>query len=308
MQEQDVGPGRAPAGAVVVGVDGTEGSDGALAYAVDAASRGSSLLLLVHVVPGYVPVAPSMPYLPEEMLRAGHQILEQAQGRVAELAPGLRVDSVLRHGSRLVELVEISTGAGLLVIGQESRSTFERLVVGGTTAAVAAHSRAPVVVVPADWQPGEVGEVVAGVKGEENAETLLDAAFALAEEHGARVRLVHTWWIPEYYAGLVEASEQGGAWQANGEGFVGELADRWRERHPGVEVAVDILNAEPGPGLVAASREAGVVVLARRRPPRFLGPHLGRTARAVLRGTECPVLVLPSPDERGGSGTPAGLD
>lgn len=308
MEQQDVGPEPTPPGAVVVGVDGTEGSDGALAYAVAAAERAGSPLLLLHVVPGYVPVAPTMPYLPEEMLRSGQQVLEQARARALGLSPELAVRGALRHGSRLVELVGASAGARLLVIGQESRSTFERLVVGGTTAAVAAHSRAPVAVVPAAWQPGERDEVVAGVKGEENAEWLLDAAFALAEELGRKVRLVHTWWIPEYYAELVRASEQGGAWRERGEGFLGELADRWRAEHPDVEVTVEVVDAEPGPGLVGASRDAGVVVLARRRPPRFLGPHLGRTARTVLRGAECPVLVLPSPDERATPDEAAGLD
>ena len=66
-----------------------------------------------------------------------------------------------------------------------------------------------------------------------------------------------------------------------------------RERHPRVPVEERVVLAGPGSALVEASRDAGLVVLGRRRSPHHLGPRLGHAAIVLLHHSQAPPLVLP---------------
>ena len=50
-------------------------------YAVAEAARTGAELRLVHVGPGDPPMAPMMPSIPSEIVRAGTEILEHARER-----------------------------------------------------------------------------------------------------------------------------------------------------------------------------------------------------------------------------------
>lgn len=282
-------------GLVVVGVDGGPGSAGALRYAVEEARRTGAELRLVHVSPTYPPAYPMMPALPEQIARAGDEILQRAQDQVAEMAPGLRVSVRRLIGPRIVELVNSAADADLLVIGHETRSAVERMFGAGTTAAVAAHTDVPVVVVPAEWEPGSAtGPVVAGLKSEEHADELLGVAFARAAASGAPLRVVHAWKLPDEYIDLIEARTHREYWEQRGTDLLEKALAPWRERYPDVEVKTEVVHDEPACALVDASLGASLVVLVRRPPVKVLGHHLGGTGRAVLKAVSCPVEVVPA--------------
>ncbi len=282
-------------GPVVVGVDGGPGSAGALRYGAAKALRHGTELRLVHVSPTYPPMSPMMPALPVEIARAGTEILDRARAEVAELAPDLDVTTTRHTGPRISELVAAGDGARMLVIGRESRTPVERLLGGGTTAAVAAHATVPVVVVPAEWSPStEAAPVVVGLKSEAHAEELLGVAFARAAEVGAPLEVVHAWRLPDPYIDRIEVRLEGEEWQRRGTDLVEKVLAPWRADFPDVPVTVTVRHADPAPALVERAADAGLLLLVRRPPRRLLGSHLGGTARAVLRAAAGPVEIVPA--------------
>lgn len=280
-------------GPVVVGVDGAQGSAGAMRYAVAEAARRGAQLRLVHVSPSYLPMAPMMPSIPSEIVRAGTEILEQARSKVEQMAPELHVTTSRRTGSRVGELVDSAKDARLLVVGHETRGGLERLLGGHTTASVAAHSRIPVICVPADWeQATDPDPVVVGLKSRAHAEELLTTAFHRAVLTGAPVEVVHAWKLPDEYLDRIEDRTHGDYWLARGRDLMEELLAPWREDYPDVPVTTAVVHDEPVRALTHAAQGASLLVLV-RRGPGLLGPHLGGTARAVLRTVSCPVEVVP---------------
>jgi nucleotide-binding universal stress UspA family protein len=117
---------------VVVAVDGTSRSDGALKYAAEEArADGLSLrrsLGIVHVSPDYVPMTPLLPYLPADVEAEGRAILGEAEERVHAIAPELDVVPELRKGSRAGGILDAAAGADLLVVGHETRGGIEKVV------------------------------------------------------------------------------------------------------------------------------------------------------------------------------------
>jgi nucleotide-binding universal stress UspA family protein len=280
-------------GPIVLGVDGGQGSAGAMRYAVAEARRTGAELRLVHVSPGYRAV-PMMPSVPLEIVAIGNEILEHASADVARIDPELPVTTTRRTGSRIGELVDSARDARMLVVGHETRTAVERLIAGGTTASVAAHARVPVLVIPSDWDPGtDAGPVVVGLKSRAHAEELLAAAFHRAALAGAPIHVVHAWRLPDEYTDRIEARANDEYWLTRGSELVEEVLAPWREDYPDVPVTVDVVHGDPVHALVRAGRGARLMVLVRRAPGRLLGSHLGGTARSVLRALSCPVEVVP---------------
>ena len=288
MTHENVGP-------VAVGVDGGPGSAGALRYATEEARRTGAELHLVHVSPSYPPMAPMTPSLPAEIASTGTAILQQAREAVARIAPELKVGATRHTGSRVAELVSSAEGARLLVIGRETRSGLERLLAGGTTAAVAAHSSVPVVAVPSDWEPSAAaGPIVVGLKSQAHATELLGAAFRRAGATGAPIEVVHAWKLPDAYVDRIEERTAGAAWLTRGTELVERELAPWRRDFPDTTVTVTVVHDDPANALVSAAKDARLLILVRRLPSRVLGSHLGGTARAVMRVASCPVEVVPA--------------
>ena len=98
-------------GGVVVGTDGAAQGGAALEYGVREAQRRGTSLTVVHVATDYVPVAPMMPLIPEDLKALGRTILDEALRTVSGLAPDLDVRTVLRSGAAVPELVRVSAEA-----------------------------------------------------------------------------------------------------------------------------------------------------------------------------------------------------
>ena len=283
-----------PNGPVVLGVDGGPGSAGAMRYAVAEARRTGAELRLVHVSPAYLPMAPMMPSIPSEIIRAGTEILDKAREEVEQIAPELQVTTSRRAGSRVGELVESAKDARLLVVGHETRGRLDRLLGGHTTASVAAHSCAPVMVVPADWDPAaDAGPVVVGLKSRAHSEELLATAFDRAAVTGAPIDVVHAWKLPDEYRDRIENRAHSDTWLARGRELIEEVLAPWRADYSNIPVTTGVVHDEPARALIHAAQDASLLVLVRRAPGRVLGSHLGGTARAVLRAVSCPVEVVP---------------
>lgn len=288
MKSEDTKP-------IVVGVDGTESSHGALRYAVDEAHKRQCGLRLVHVGPRYEVLTSVLPYVPQQVEAAGLTFLGEARHHVIRLSPDLEVDTDLRDGSRVSELVDAAAGGQLLVLGRESHTSAMSGMFGATTAAVVARTTAPATVVPSAWQQRpEPGPVVAGLRGPEHAEELLEPAFDYAAAHATGVDVVHAWEMPVPYSHRFEGGDHANKWLPAGIEMVERTITAWRRRYPKVPVTVRVVYAQPSLALLSSAKEASLIVLLRQPASRLLGSHLGKTSRSVIAAAPCPVQILPS--------------
>lgn len=279
---------------VVVGVDGSRRALAATAFAAGESQRLGVPLTLVHVLPTYVPMAPMLPLMPDDLSAVGTYVLSEATQHVHDVAPGVDVSTRLLHGSPVSELVELSADARMLVLGHESSPTWTRVFTGAVTIGVAARAHCPVVSVPSrPVVDGPQGSVVVGFKSAEHDSDLLAHAFASAAALGARLTILHAWELPGCYDDIIVRRTHEADWNSRARAHLEELISRLRGRHPDVEVEVRITHQQPAYALREASRSADRLVLTRRGDGAALF-HLGGTARALLREAACPVVIVPS--------------
>jgi nucleotide-binding universal stress UspA family protein len=284
-------------GPVVVGVDGTPGGAGALRYAVAEAVRRDAALRLVHVIPTPTPVWPGVPMTGvagTEIRAVATSILDEAVSTVRDLAPALEVTRLLNAGSRSAAVVEASKGAQLVVVGRESQHGIDRILVGAVSAAVAAHARCAVAVVPSFWTADHSrGRVVAAMKSRTNAHAILAEAFAQARARGASVTIVTAWELPDPYLDRIEVRTHADEWEEEGRRVIEEALTGWRTDHSDIAVDVRVLHGRAAEVLLAASRESDLLILSRRHHAVPPFGHLGGVAHAVLRVSDVPVVVVP---------------
>jgi nucleotide-binding universal stress UspA family protein len=139
-----------PRDSVVVGTDGSPGSQACLAYAFQqAASRGTTLQA-VYVwsadSAGWIPGA-SLVTATHRMETKGQLLLAEALAGWAEKYPGVQVRRSVVQGDPVSALVECSDGAQLIVVGSRGRGSFAGLVLGSVSHGVLHEAGCPVAVV-----------------------------------------------------------------------------------------------------------------------------------------------------------------
>jgi len=283
---------------IVAGVDGADATRAAIRHAaLEAAARGVPLTL-VHVVANLGDEAAYAPVDRDELLARGRQILKEAEDLARATAPGVRVHTDLHHGVRRTELAAAARGAAQIVIGGARPHGLDRIHTGSMAIGLAKHTTCPVVVVPADWQPGGEGPVLVGYKSPDDSFAALAYGFDLAAERGRELLVLHAWRLPTGYDDVIGARVSAERIEQHAREAIESLVADLRASHPSVVVRIRIRHGQAAQALVEASRQATAVVLS--RPSSDLHPHLGGTDRAVLRHAACPVVF--------GTGGPAGSD
>jgi nucleotide-binding universal stress UspA family protein len=139
---------------IVVGVDGSPGSDEAVRFAAREAALRDAVLRMVTVwhVPtaayGGVGVAVVDPG--DEYEQEAERCADEAAERFADELAGIAVEKVVREGGAARVLVEESEEAELLVVGSRGHGGFVGLLVGSVSGACAHHAGCPVVIVPSE--------------------------------------------------------------------------------------------------------------------------------------------------------------
>lgn len=284
---------------VVVAIDGTSGSNGALHYGVEQARARGCEVRLVHVGPLHEAPTSILPYIPHLTDDAAVAILTEAETKAVQFFDQVKVTTELRNGSRIRDLLDASKDAQLLVLGRETHTGMERLLFGATTAAVVARSIVSTFVIPAHWTTDPTpGRVVVGLRTADHTDELFATAFEAATSHAATIEVVHAWKMPDPYIDSIESHDHAEAWMAAGTDMIERALSPWRDRYPDVTVNVRVVHADPARALLAAAEGATLLLLLRRPTPKFLGAHLGATARRVIAAAPCPVDVLPHPQGR----------
>ena len=147
-----------PEGAIVVGVDGSETADRALAWAASHAALEDRPLVIAYSLPLIgTPEAAGLTFdagggfaiVYEHLLDSGQALVAEATEKVAKANPSVKVTTVVEHNDPRQLLLRLAETASLVVMGSRGRGPFRSLFLGSVTSGVAGRARCPVVVIPA---------------------------------------------------------------------------------------------------------------------------------------------------------------
>jgi nucleotide-binding universal stress UspA family protein len=273
-------------GTVVVGVDGSDRGFAGVRYAAHEAHRLGVGLDVVHVSPGYLPEGPLL-LIPDGSLQGfAAGVLERGALIANETAPDIEVATHHLSGHRIQELVGFAEDAALLVLGARNLSMMDHVWTGATVAGAVSRASCPTVVLPASWEPYVPrNRVVVGYKSQRHATELLTAAFALADDLGAELEVLHAWKLQGLYDEMIASSVEE---EAMIEPLLGDL----RRTYPQVKAYVRVVHRRAAGALIGASARADRLVIIKPSHGARLH-HLGGTARALLRDAQCPIEVVP---------------
>jgi nucleotide-binding universal stress UspA family protein len=281
-----------PHDAIVVAI-GSEGHDAVVAFAVAEARRTRRPLHLVHVVERVAAYS----YVGNSgILDAARATLDEATANAEAMAgDGVTVTAELVDDGWIVDdLVRHTEGASMLVLQHRALGRASRVIAGSTVHSVAGRARVPVVSVPDGWTPNEpVGVVTAAVQDAVEASALLRAGLLEAEARGARLVVLHAWWLSSGYDVVVVDDAMRDEYSSQFRQEIASVLTPLRSEFPGVDVEVLVRHAPRSEAVLDAAEASDLLVLGRRHHLLPLGSHLGPVARAALDHATRPVLVTP---------------
>ncbi len=290
---------------LVVGVDGSESSLRAVDWAADEAALCGVALRVVYAslweryegsALAHSLGRPDAQVLAGDVVRAG---AHRARSRQADLP----ITMAALPEEPAYALVREGGNASALVMGSRGRSGVVNVLLGSVSLFVAAHADCPVIVVRGsnDNQARTPvhGRVVVGV-GEESAAAVRFAAQE-AERRGAVLDAVRAWRCPAHET-IDHPLLAGGPERVYEERAAEALEAALRDVSPEAKVRRRTVEGPAHRVLLAAVRDADLLVVGARRRTGHFGLQLGRVAHTVLHHSPCPVAVVPEGTrDRGGA-------
>lgn len=136
------------AAAVVVGVDGSEGSKTALDWAAEYAEAVSAPVELV--ITWHYPVAYGtvpMVGLDTDFEEMANKVISEMAGEARAAHPEVGFSTKVVAGPAAAGLIHEANGAGLLVVGSRGHGAFTGMLLGSVSAHCVQHAPCPVAVV-----------------------------------------------------------------------------------------------------------------------------------------------------------------
>lgn len=138
------------------------------------------------------------------------------------------------------------------------------------------------------------GVVVVGVDGSENSERAFDVALTIAKRFAYELKVIAAYTEPGYE--YLPENTQGLA-QENAQSVINDLVATAEGSEVGITTAT--IEGDAAGALIAASKDAALVVVGKRGRSRFAGRFLGSVSASVASHAHCPSLVVP---QKRGSG------
>ncbi|MEU9350337.1 universal stress protein [Streptomyces griseoloalbus] len=284
---------------ITAGIDGTEESLAALAWAAREAVRRGMPLRVVRAwrFQAHDAVDTGDRTTQERWVR---ESAGEAARTVRERHPDLAVTVDVLEGDAVDTLTGVAADAEILVLGSRGHGRIMGFLVGSVGQQVIVGAGRPVVFVRAGDRPShEVAghEIVVGQQGDpEDSAAALGFAFETASRRGATVRAVRAWTLPPVFsyspASLQLLDESGGLEPYEQKGLAAALAP-WRERYPNVHVVEHVEMGSAGQVLLSVAGTAQLMVVGRRAHRTAVGARIGSVAHGVLHHADCPVAVVP---------------
>jgi nucleotide-binding universal stress UspA family protein len=282
---------------IVFPADYSAACEDAVPYVVEAATRHSASLVVLHAYQASTVYAselglatPGMP-LPAEIQQTEETRLAEFSARAF---PGLK--PVLRlvnddPGRAIVEAVH-RDGADLVMMPTRGLGVFRRLLLGSVTAKVLHDVSCAV------WtgvhSPGADGKpqvpyrtILCAVNADDEAASVMKAASLLAAEYGAQLSIVHVVELPA------------GSWDIDISPYRNAVQSAARNRimstraELGIEAPVLILDGPPPESIrnIALDRQADLVVVGRGHAQDAVG-RIWSQLYSVVRDSPCPIISV----------------
>ncbi len=138
----------------MVATDGSDHSRKAAFIAVEIAKLSHAEILAVYVVdmhrlaqlPGYAGMPGTKQSLLELMLKEGENATEDVENIARE--NGITCHKLIARGDPSLELLKLSQGFDLIVLGSIGKTGLEKFLLGSVAEKIARHSKIPVLLVP----------------------------------------------------------------------------------------------------------------------------------------------------------------
>lgn len=149
----------APTGGIVVGVDDSPGSAGAIGYAFDVAARRNAPLLAVHTWSHPISTGPGdmLPLVVEGHQEAEDRMVAEALAGWSGRYPGVEVRRQTTRGHPVRTLERASAAAQLVVVGSRGHGGFAGLLLGSVGMALLHRAQCPVAIVRPAAVPDSAG-------------------------------------------------------------------------------------------------------------------------------------------------------
>jgi nucleotide-binding universal stress UspA family protein len=282
---------------IVVGVDGSEAADAAVAWAAaEAKLRHCGMVLMATVVPPVVTSGFGTSFPPTMDLMGGlERSAQELLDETAKKCNGVDVLTRVEIGSASSVLIAASQSAALIVMGSRGRGGFTGLLLGSVGTQVAAHAQCPVAIIRSTPR-SEAREIVVGIDESLAAQAALGFAFETADRHGYTVVAVHAWDIPAYDLLVIPNAPIPvplGDVADDEIRLAAEILAGFRSEYPDVAVQERLVRSAPVDALLNAATNAAMIVVGTRGHGPAVGALLGSVSNGVLHKANLPVVVVP---------------
>jgi nucleotide-binding universal stress UspA family protein len=132
------------------------------------------------------------------------------------------------------------------------------------------------------------------INGSEEAAASLEFGVHEAAIRKATLRLVAAWEVPSsILAGGVAGQDVYEEFRETADDLIKAAVARATELEPDVAIETRVVKGQPGPVFLEESRDATLLVAARKRHPGIKELVLGSVSKHVLNNSERPVVVVP---------------
>lgn len=146
---------------IVVGIDGSSGSDHALAWTLRLAHRLGAAVQAVTVWSRSFDDAAGSPVFPLSSEEQAQKAQRDGADRVLTGTPAASLSLDVVEGAPGLALVDAARGADLLVVASHGHRRIYSLVMGSTSEYCVRHAHCPVVVIPPPvYDPGGTDDLV----------------------------------------------------------------------------------------------------------------------------------------------------
>ncbi|WP_031153516.1 universal stress protein [Streptomyces xanthophaeus] len=282
---------------VTVGLDGSPESLAAARWAADEADRRRLTLRLLHAWPL---LTPEPVHIPSEMDQNywAKRIVHHAKAELQARHPGLTIVGNLVAEDAQEALLKASAESEMTVLGSRGLEPVESYFLGDVSMPVVARAERPVVLVRAgtreEGPPSAPGAVVVALKLHGPCDDLLAFSFAAAAARGVPLQAVHGRSMPLHahvpWGTDHDVTEK---IRQDAQKLLSDALRPWREKFPSVQVTSGTGLESPTKVVVRTAKDAGLLVVGRRRHRPALAPPLGSVATAAIHHARCPVAVIP---------------
>jgi len=284
---------EATAGAVVVGVDGSEPSLRAVRWAAEeAAMRGAGLTVCCVAVAG----TDEQPMLwdgQQLVLIPADDVLRRAIRVATDTTAEVAVAGDVLRGDPAYQLLVRAREAELLVVGARGLGAFVGLLVGSVSEHVAGRADCPVVVVRGEASPDL--PVLVGVDGSAANQAAVGFAFAAAARRGVELVALSAaepeWVRPAVGSPGLPVVDVDGVEHA-ARARLDDALRQWTDRYPDLRVRRVAVPGGAARALIEASSRAGLAVVGSRGHGTLSGVFLGSVSRHLMRHADCPVAIV----------------